>query len=222
MARPKKNVEESVVETKDFVVAENNSTIEEQMQTRVSNETSAREQELEKKLEALQSQLDMMARLISSGNASAVPVSDAEDRFVRFINLAGGTLVVKGSQMYNLEGQFSFKDFPYHEARVVVNNMPNAISRGLLYIADSEFVKECRLEHIYHNILSDAQLKNFFNSSSENAVEIYKNAPEGQQKLIIDMIVEKRYNGEKVDANVLMEISELCGRDLLAIKKVEE
>ena len=47
---------------------------------------------------------------------------------------------------------------------------------------------------------------------------MYKDAPRGQQELIIQMIRDKRLNAEKVDANVMMELGKLTGIDFLGME----
>ena len=100
--------------------------------------------------------------------------------------------------------------------------MPQSISNGFIYIADSDFVQECELEDVYDSLLSDEQLKNLLNKNYSDVCEIYKNASDHQKKIIIDMIVDKKLNDQKIDANILMELGRICGKDLLDIEPLNE
>ena len=58
----------------------------------------------------------------------------------------------------------------------------------------------------------------FDDYDSNTIVSMYKDAPRGQQELIIQMIRDKRLNAEKVDANVMMELGKLTGIDFLGME----
>ena len=109
-----------------------------------------------------------------------------------------------------------------NEAKTIVSNMPQSIANGLLYIADADFVEECELDGIYENIIDDITLKNLLKNSVPDVCEIYKNASEEQKKIIIEMIVDKKINNVPVDANILVELGKLCGKDLINIEPLDE
>ena len=100
--------------------------------------------------------------------------------------------------------------------------MQNAIRSGLVYIADAQFVEENELEEAYRGLLDDKKFKTLLDNKSEYVIEVYKNASPSQQNIIIDMIVEKKTNGEDVDANVLLVLGKLSGKDLINIEPEEE
>ena len=58
--------------------------------------------------------------------------------------------------------------------------------------------------------------------NSEDVCEIYKNASDSQKKIIVDMVMEKQINEEKVDANVLVDLGKLCGIDFMKIEPLEK
>ena len=61
--------------------------------------------------------------------------------------------------MHRIEGQYKYKMIPESEAFSVVNNMPETVSSGMVYIDDPEFVHKCDLDEIYRHILSATKLK---------------------------------------------------------------
>ena len=126
-----------------------------------------------------------------------------------------GTLILKGTQIWEIEGQFNSRPFLESEARIIVNNMRNTVRSGLVYIADSDFVKECELESAYTTLLSEEQLKELLVKNFNEVVEIYKTVPKAQQDIIVSMIKERKESGIYIDANILIQIGELCGQDLI-------
>lgn len=179
------------------------------------NDSLSQENELLKKqMEAMQAQMELLVKQMAMSNSPVVTTKKPE-RNIEFINMVPGTLVLKGSQIWKIEGQFNSRLFLESEARTIVNNMQNTVRSGLVYIADSEFIKECELESAYTALLSDEQLKNLLNKKFNEVVEIYKTVPKAQQDIIISMIKEKKESGVQIDANILIKIGELCGQDLL-------
>lgn len=202
------------------------STTKKDTEDKIVNETVgnglAQENELLKKqMEAMQAQMELLAKQMAMSNAPVVTAKKPE-RNIEFINMVPGTLVLKGSQIWKIEGQFNSRSFLESEARIIVNNMQNTVRSGLVYIADSEFIKDCELEAAYTALLSDEQLKNFLTKNFNEVVEIYKTVPKAQQDIIISMIKEKKEAGAYIDANILIQIGELCGQDLIHTTEYED
>lgn len=180
----------------------------------VNDNLSQENELLKKQMEAMQAQMELLVKQMAMSNSPVVTTKKPE-RNIEFINMVPGTLVLKGSQIWKIEGQFNSRLFLESEARTIVNNMQNTVRSGLVYIADSEFIKECELESAYTALLSDEQLKNLLNKKFNEVVEIYKTVPKAQQDIIVSMIKEKKESGVQIDANILIKIGELCGQDLL-------
>lgn len=194
-------------------------------QEQESEEIINENEQLKQELNSMKEQMAKLMEMIQSSNNIA-PVNNSvsnTDKYITFINLTNSIFVLRGSNTnYELDGQFSKRRFPEREAQAIVNNMPKAISDGYVYIADADFVKSCGLDFTYENLLTDAQLKDLFNHEAEYVIDIYKSASKGQQKIIVNMIKDKRIKNQKVDANILMEISNLCGENLMEIEFVDK
>ena len=108
------------------------------------------------------------------------------------------------------------------EAEAILSNMNNAIRNGIVYIADAQFVKEHNLEAVYAHLITDAQLKELLSMNAKHVVDVYKNANDTQKQVIIDMVSEKKLNGQEIDANILIELGKLCRKDLISIEPIEE
>ncbi len=186
-------------------------------QTQATDTTISENEALKAQIAEMKAQMELMAQMMA--NKSNEPVhSTKNDRMITFVNLTNGTAILKGNQNWALEGQYASRSFLEREARIIVNNMPNMIRSGMVYIADSQFVQDNDLADVYMNMLSDTDLKNLLAKDASYVIDMYKNVSDGQKQIIIDMILEKRRAGEKVDGNILTELSELCGKDLIHVE----
>lgn len=180
-----------------------------------TNENLSQENELLKKqMEAMQAQMELLVKQMAMNNTPVVDTKKPE-RNIEFINMVPGTSVLRGTQIWKIEGQFNSRSFMEREARIILNNMQNTIRSGYVYIADNDFIQDNDLSEVYANMLSNEQLKNLFNKNFNEIVEIYKSVPKAQKDIIVSMIKEKKESGAYIDANILIKIGELCGQDLI-------
>lgn len=185
-------------------------------------ELKAKLAEQEKQMQEIMAQMKMMGEMMMTANVGARSSEKKNDRPVRFVNLFPGTLVLKGSTIWKIEGQFNYRDFMETEAAIIVSNMGEMIRAGSCWIADAEFVDTHNLTEVYKYLLSDETLKNLFNKDAKYVIESYKMANDNQKQIILDMIGEKIDSGEEVDANILLTIGKLSGRDLIAEANSDE
>lgn len=173
---------------------------------------------LKAQLEELKAQMALMAQMM--GNK---PVQAAKsNREITFVSMVPGTLVLKGTTIWKIEGQFNSRSIMESEAETILSNMNNAVRNGIVYIADAQFVADHNLEAVYAHLITDAQLKELLSMNAKHVVDVYKNANDSQKQIIIDMITEKKLNGAEVDANILIELGKLCHKDLISIEPIEE
>ncbi len=186
-------------------------------QPKVVDNAISENEALKAQIAEMKAQMELMAQMMV--NKSNEPTHLAKnDRMITFVNLTNGTAILKGNQNWALEGQYASRSFLEREARIIVNNMPNMIRSGMVYITDAQFVQDNDLADVYMNMLSDTDLKNLLVKDVSYVIDMYKNVSDGQKQIIIDMIFEKRRAGEKVDGNILTELSELCGKDLIHVE----
>ena len=184
----------------------------------VENQVNSENEALKDQIAEMKAQMELMAQMMA--NKPTEPANNAKkDRMITFVNLTNGTTILRGNQFWELEGRYASRSFLEREARIIVNNMPNMIRSGMVYIADSQFVQENDLSDVYMNMLSDTDMKNLLAKDASYVIDVYKNVSEGQKQIIIDMILEKRRAGEKVDGNILTELGELCGKDLIHVEE---
>lgn len=177
-----------------------------------------------------EAQVEALLKRIADLEAQVAPKTETlvadfdQEKMIKFISLAKGTVLLKGtpSRPYIIEGQYNSRTFTETEARLIVSLMGGYMTKGFVYIDDPEFVRKVGLTDAYRHMLKPEQLQTLFKQSPENIVALYTNASEGQQKIIIDMVMEKITNGEQVDANVLRDLSNLSGKNLLDLEADEE
>lgn len=188
-----------------------------------ANESDALKETIAKQQEQMQEMMTQIALLMKAQSAPTAPAEQPKKQSnIKFINLTAGSMNLRGTRMYNIPKQFGFKMLGEAEARLVVNNMPNAIADGYIYIANKAFVHECELDDLYANMLDEAQLKALLNENANDVCEVYKNASEGQKRIILDMVSDKRLNGQPVDANILVELGKLSGVDFMNIDPLDD
>lgn len=171
--------------------------------------------------EQMKAQMQMMVQMLSMNNSNNKPEEKKQDRYITFVNMTKGRYVLKGNSFYTIDNQFEHRKFIEKEARIIVNNMPNSIKEGKVYILDADFVKECDLDGVYETLLSDKEMIELLNREPSYVAEVYKNACSGQKRIIVDMLENKKLNNEKIDANILMEIGKLSGKDLINIEPID-
>lgn len=190
---------------------------EETMTTEATNDTVSENEVLKAQIAEMKAQMELMAQMMA--NKSNEPIhSTKNDRMITFVNLTNGTAVLRGNQNWALEGRYASRAFLEREARIIVNNMPNMIRSGMVYITDADFVQENDLADAYVNMLSDTDMKSLLAQDAKNVIDVYKNVSDNQKQIIIDMIIEQRKAGAKIDGNILTELGELCGKDLVHIE----
>lgn len=177
-------------------------------------DNSADIQKLLKEIENLKSQINSMQK---EENVVTNIEDTNKEKLITFISLAKGSVLLRGtaSRPYEMEGQFSTRTFTEAEAKAIVTLMGSYMREGFVFIDDAKFVREMGLSEAYRNMLTPEMLKNLFNNNSAYIISAYQNASEGQRKIIMDLVYERKANGETVDANILMALSKISGIDLM-------
>lgn len=173
---------------------------------------------LKQQLAEMKAQMELMAQMVAQRPPEAKS-GVAKDRNITFVNLTNGKAILKGTTYWEIDGRFTTRTFLEREARIIVNNMPNMIRSGGVYITDAQFVEDNDLSEIYMNLLSDKDLKELLNQNATYVIDAYKTASEGQQQVIVDMIIDEKLKGKQIDNNILVELGKLCGKDLINIEE---
>ena len=191
----------------------NSANIKVQEQSVTQNSVNEENEILKKQLVELQEQVALMTKMMNQTEEEKP--AKKSNKTITFVNLTSGTLILRGSKIHELVGQFAKATFTEREAQLVVNNNINAITKGLCYIMDADFVEDCDLAPYYEHMLDDKIFKNLLNYAPDKIIDLYRNASSNQQEIIIAMIEDKMIHNQVIDANVLRTLSQLSGKDLL-------
>ena len=100
--------------------------------------------------------------------------------------------------------------------------MPNAAREGIFYITDAQFVEDNDLSDAYENMIDDVKMKTILSLDANSVLVLYKNASEAQKTIIENMIVNGRLNGEALDANILVELGKITGKNYMEIETMDK
>lgn len=186
-------------------------------------ETDSRIAEQANEIAELKAQIALLmkAQKVSTQTVAVEP-TPKKKKSITIINLFAGGLTVKGNSYYHFDKQFDKRAFSEAEATAIVNNMPNAAREGIFYITDAQFVEDNDLSDAYENMIDDVKMKTILSLDANSVLVLYKNASEAQKTIIENMIVNGRLNGEPLDANVLVELGKITGKNYMEIDTMDK
>ena len=171
----------------------------------------------------LKSQIALLMNMQkASTQTTTVESMPKKKKNVTIINLFAGGLTVKGNSYYHFDKQFDKRAFSEAEATAIVNNMPNAAREGIFYITDAQFIEDNDLSDAYENMIDDVKMKTILSLDANSVLVLYKNASEAQKTIIENMIVNGRLNGEALDANILVELGKITGKNYMEIETMDK
>lgn len=186
-------------------------------------ETDSRIIEQANEIAELKAQIALLMNMQkASAQTTTVESAPKKKKNVTIINLFAGGLTVKGNSYYHFDKQFDKRAFSEAEATAIVNNMPNAAREGIFYITDAQFVEDNDLSDAYENMIDDVKMKTILSLDANSVLVLYKNASEAQKTIIENMIVNGRLNGESLDANVLVELGKITGKNYMEIDTMDK
>ena len=186
-------------------------------------ETDSRIAEQANEIAELKAQIALLMKAQKASTQTvAVEPTPKKKKSITIINLFAGGLTVKGNSYYHFDKQFDKRAFSEAEATAIVNNMPNAAREGIFYITDAQFVEDNDLSDAYENMIDDAKMKTILSLDANSVLVLYKNASEAQKTIIENMIVNGRLNGEALDANILVELGKITGKNYMEIDTMDK
>jgi uncharacterized protein YjgD (DUF1641 family) len=177
---------------------------------------------LEKKIAEQQVQIEELMKIIQSSMNAVAPITNTED-----INADEDILVVSltpnklnlvgsdGSTLFSFDAMYEEQYIDYASLKEIVRVNRDMAKNGRFYILDEKAVNKLRLKNNYKNVLTPEQMKQILSSNTEHAVELYKLANATQQQAILDVVRQAKFNGKDVDYNLLRELGELSGVNLI-------
>ena len=162
----------------------------------------------------------LVEALKSDRSTDTEDIQDSEEIVVISQFVGTLSLFTEGNGMgyeYKFDKFGDIQDIPYRDLKDIVRNNRTFAQNGLFYIANNKVVDRLRLKAYYKRLISNEDMINIFNKKPNEIIEIYKLAPDEEKKTIIDLIIDKKMNKQKVNNDVLVELGELCGKDLINI-----
>lgn len=193
-----------------------------------TNQIEEENKELKNRIEQLESQLKNFMdqfSLIDFINKSNKNDDIEED--IEVISLTNGHLILSttgrsNGKLYQFSKQFESIPIPIFDLKEIVKFMPNTARDGYFYINNVDFVRKNGLSSSYRNILNKTEMSNIFNLSCDDFIQKFKNISEVQQKIVESMLINKILLNEKIDANILLELQKITGRNYLEIEPLDD
>lgn len=174
-------------------------------------------EEQKKANEALQAQLAEIMEMLNAKKDEPIVEEDDDDDITVIslmpckLNLIGED----GSVAYTFEEMYEEQFIPLEELKAIVKKNRKLAKNGRYYIANEQAVKKLKLEQDYKKILNPEQIKKILDVDVATAIEMYKLAPQAQQKVVIEVVKAQKFAGKYIDANLLSELGKLAHVDLI-------
>lgn len=153
------------------------------------------------------------------------------DEYIKIMSLCPYTLNLS-TEAKGRGKTFSFQQFGqvkrilYSDLVLIIENHSNFLNDGYFVILNSSVVRRHGLDEIYEHILTKENIDKILVGNQSDAVSLFKNANANQQKLIVDLFIQKILNGEQIDYNFLDRLSRIIGFNIAekaeSIRKQQE
>ena len=109
----------------------------------------------------------------------------------------------------------------YKDLVDIMDANPQFLSAGFYYILDPRVIRAHGLDEVYSKILSKEKIEDILSANSEEGLSLYNSANEEQQKVIVDLMVNKLVEDPKsINLNIIDSISRASGIKIM--DKVED
>ena len=115
---------------------------------------------------------------------------------------------------FRFENFGDIKSMFYSELLEVIENHPNFFNAGYFYILDNRVIEENNWHDVYSKILTKDQMESVYNNTS-GAIALFKTSNAKQQRVIAEYFIDRIIMGKPVDRNLIAEISEISGVDIM-------
>ena len=186
------------------------------------------------KIEMLEAQLaELKAQMSSSAEETPVSVSEAsddtkiqQDEYIPVMSLLPYNLNLSTRE----GGQGSIKKFSkfgevkkilYKDLVDILEVHSHFVESGYFYIMDKRVIRQHGLDDTYAKLLTKEKIEEILATSSDEAVSLYASANEGQQEIIIQLLIDKvKTSPDSVNLNIVDKISRLSKVDI--VKRAED
>lgn len=179
---------------------------------------------LEKQVQEQQEQIKQLMEMLKNNVTASVTTENNDigaDEEILVISLTPNKLNLVGSDgsvLFSFDNIYEEQYIDYASLKEIVRANRDMAKSGRFYILDERVVNKLRLKNNYKNVLTPEQLKKILAVSANKAIELYKLANDIQRQTIIDIVRQAKFNSENIDYNLLRELSELSGIDLMNVE----
>ena len=186
-------------------------------------DSTSNENNEKSEIEALKNQVAELMKIVKSGEVKPiahkskkqeVETTDiAPNEYIKVISLCSNVLNLS-TKPYGRGKVFSFKKFGdskkmlYSELLDVIETSPHFLEAGYFFIMDYRVINSLNYTEMYEKILTKEQMERIF-ENSEDALKLFETANEKQQENIVKFFIDKIYEGQKVDFNLISNISRI-------------
>lgn len=176
---------------------------------------------LEKQVQEQQEQIKQLMEMLKNNVTASVATENNDigaEEEILVISLTPNRLNLVGSDgsvLFSFDNIYEEQYIDYASLKEIVRANRDMAKSGRFYILDERVVNKLRLKNNYKNVLTPEQLKKILAVSANKAIELYKLANDIQRQTIIDIVKQAKFNSENIDYNLLRELSELSGIDLM-------
>ena len=190
---------------------------------KVASTANADIQSLEKQVKEQQEQIKQLMAMLQ--NNVTVPKNESKltdigaDEEILVISLTPNKLNLvgeNGSVLFTFDNMYEEQYIDYTSLKEIVRTNRDMAKSGRFYILDERVVNKLRLKNNYKNVLEPKQLQKIMSMDVKKAVELYKLANDTQKQTIIELIKQAKFDGNNVDYNLLSELGDLCGINLIS------
>jgi len=182
---------------------------------------------LEAQLEEQRKQIEMLMNALQNNTAvnnnTNNNVSDdiSADEEILVMSLTPNKLNLVGdggAVLFSFDEMYEEQFIDYASLKEIVRLNRDMARNGRFYILDERVVNKLRLKNNYKNVLNPEQLKKILSVDVNKAIELYKMANDVQKRTIIELVKQSKFKGDTIDYNLLGELSNLSGINLIEIE----
>lgn len=122
-------------------------------------------------------------------------------------------------ELYWFENFGEVKPIPFRDLKEIVKNNRTFLEKGYYYVESDKARKALRISRIYDNLPAAQDLINLLDKDIKTIKVILEKMTPEQKTMISSVVVNKLYNNEKIDMNIVKEIGDSIGRDLATVAK---
>jgi hypothetical protein len=109
------------------------------------------------------------------------------------------------------------KPVPFKDLKEIVKNNRSFLEKGYFYVEDKRAREVLRISKLYENLPAAQDLITLLDKDIKTINVTLKRATPEQKTMIASIVVDKLCNNEEIDMNVVKEIGDSVGRDLVTI-----